>query len=244
MAFKKKSDLISWIIIFAVVLLLIELTFFDGDLLFSLFMSACFIYFGMKKWHRMIGKLALIIGAISGIVTIVNMFTFKLFLLAVLGVLVYKFIQSKKHPAMYTPNIENEPNIYHPETLYSKPMLFKNNVLGDQKTPESVYEWEDINIQNGVGDIIVDLSNTVLPKGEAVISIRNAVGNIKIYVPYEIEVKVVHSVILGSVTILQNKEQRLFNESIQYYTSQYDESQQKVKIITSTLVGNIEVKRI
>ncbi|MEH6942559.1 cell wall-active antibiotics response protein LiaF [Bacillus sp. JJ722] len=244
MAFKTKSDLLSWIIIFAVVLLLIEVTFFDGGLLFSLLISACFIYFGMKKWHRMIGKLALMIGAISATVTIVNMFTFKLFLLALLGVLAYRFMQSKKHPAIYTPHIEENHKVYNPEILYSKPLLFRNNVLGGQKTSDSVYEWEDINIQSGVGDMIIDLSNTVLPKGEAVISIRNVVGNIKVYVPYEIEVKVAHSVILGSVTVLQNREQRLFNESIQYYTSQYDESQQKVKIITSTLVGNLEVKRI
>ncbi|MGM9923886.1 MAG: cell wall-active antibiotics response protein LiaF [Bacillus sp. (in: firmicutes)] len=244
MTFKTKSDLFSWMIIFAVVLLLIEVAFFNGGLLFSLFISACFIYFGMKKWHRTIGKLAMMIGLVSAAVSIVNMFTFKLFLLALLVVLVLKFIQSKKHPAIYTPNLSPDHQGYKPETLYSQPLLFRNILFGGQRTPDSVYEWEDINIQSGVGDIIIDLSNTVLPKGEAVISIRNVVGNIRVYVPYELEVKVSHSVILGSITVLQNRETRLFNESVQYHTAQYEETQQKVKIVTSSLVGNLEVKRI
>lgn len=184
------------------------------------------------------------IGVISGVVTIINMFTFKLFLLAVLGVLVYRFFQSKKNPAIYTPLFPEKNMSDVPEQIHHKPLLFKNSILGGQQTPETVYEWEDINIQCGVGDCIVDLSNTVLPKGEAVISIRNIVGTVKIYVPYEMEVKVEHSIIAGTVSIFQNSEQRLFNESIQYYTTQYDQTQQKIKIITSSVVGNLEVKRI
>ncbi|WP_019243297.1 MULTISPECIES: cell wall-active antibiotics response protein LiaF [Bacillus] len=244
MAFKSKSDLLNWIIIFAVVLLLIEVTFFDGGLLFSLFISAVLIYFGKKRWHKTIGKLALMIGIISAVVTVGNMMTFKLFLLALLGVLIYRFFQSKKHPTMYSPVFPDNNNTNIPEEIHRKQLLFKNAILGGQQTPDTVYEWEDINIQCGIGDCIVDLSNTVLPKGEAVISIRNIVGAVKIYVPYEIEVKIEHSVIAGSVSIFENNEQRLFNESLQFFTSQYEQSQQKIKIITTSVVGNLEVKRI
>jgi lia operon protein LiaF len=244
MFYKSKSDLISWILLFVVVLLLIELTFFDGGLLFSLGISAAFIYYGKKKWQKKIGKIALIIGVITAIVTIINMFAFKLFLLAILASLIYKFVQSKKNPVIYTPTFDDSDKRFEVEKIHSKQLLFKNNVLGGQKTPEHVYEWEDVNIQTGIGDAIIDLSNTVLPKGESVISVRNFVGNIKVFVPYELEVKVAHSVILGTITILQNNEQRLFNQSVQYSTGQYEGSEHKIKIITSSVVGNLEVKRI
>lgn len=245
MAFKNKSDLIGWILIFTVILLLIEVTFFNGGLLFSLFISAFLIYMGKKRYHRSIGKLMMLIGIIVAVVSILNMFAFKLLLLSLLGLVIYKFVQSKKNPTVYTPDFSFEksyPN--NPEQLQSRRLLFKNNVIGGQSTPETAYEWEDINIQSGIGDIIVDLSNTVLPKGESVIAIRNIVGTVKVFVPYELEVKVVHSVIAGSVSILHNDERRLFNQSVQYHTSQYEESEHKIKIITSTIVGNIEVKRI
>lgn len=244
MAFKTKSDLINWIILFAIVILLIELTFFDGGLLFSLVISGAFIYYGKKKWHRKLGKLVLLIGVISAVVTIINMFAFKLFLLTLLGVLVYRFFQSKKHPTIFTPDFEVANKSYEAENIQSKQLLFKNSIMGSQKTPNHVYEWEDINIQMGVGESIVDLSNTLLPKGESIISIRNIVGSIQILVPYDLEVEVVHSVIVGSVTIFQNREQRFINKNVHFHTAQYGEVDQKLKIVTSSIVGNLEVKRI
>ena len=36
--------------------------------------------------------------------------------------------------------------------------LFENIFLGQQKTPNGVYEWNDINIQAGIGDTVIDLS--------------------------------------------------------------------------------------
>ncbi len=240
---QSKTDLIRWIAAFAIVVLLIEITFFDQGLLFSFAVSGILIYFGRKKWHRMIGKMAAIIGGISLLVTISNMLTFKLLLIGLLTAMVYKFFQSKKKPEIYTPNYE-EKGTASPETLHSKPLLFKNTLIGGQMTPDQVYEWEDIDIQSGIGDIIIDLSNTVLPKGEATIAIRNVIGGIKVYVPYEVEVKVVHSALAGSLTLLGNREQRLLNQSVMYYTNNYEEAPQKVKIITTTLVGNLEVRRI
>ncbi len=244
MIYKPKSDYLNWIATFGVIILLIEITFFNGGLLFSVFASAIFIYFGIKKYHRFIGKIALLIGVITAIVTVLNMFTVKIVLLAILAYLVYVFWQSKKHPSVITATLSPTPIAYETEKIISQPFLMKQKIFGDQHTPDSVYEWHDLNIQHGVGDFVVDLSNTVLPKGESVISVRNLVGSIQILVPYEVEVAILHSAIIGNATILHNPEQRLFNKSIHYCTSQYEGGDQKIKIITSTVVGNVEVKRI
>lgn len=239
-----KSDYISWIAIFSVVILLIEITFFNSGLLFSAFMSILFLYFGKKRFHRFIGKISLFIGSIIAIVSVTNMVTFKLILLALLIYLVYIFLQSKKHPKVFTTPILQEQHSRPAEKIVSNPYLFRQILFGAQKTPASVYEWNDVNIQHGVGDFVIDLSNTVLPKGESVVSIRNLIGSIQILVPYDIEVCMNHSVLIGKATILQNEEQRLLNQTIHYHTASYDEGDYKIKIVTSTVVGNVEVKRI
>ena len=244
MVHKTKSDYISWIAIFSVVILLIEIAFFNGGLLFSAFMSILFLYFGKKNSHRFIGKISLLIGSINAIISVTNMVTFKLILLALLVYLVYIFLESKKNPKVFSEPILKEQHPHPAETIVSIPYLFRQISFGSQKTSTVAYEWNDINIQHGVGDFIVDFSNTVLPKGESIVSIRNVIGSIQILVPYDIEVCIHHSVLIGKATILQNEEQRLLNQTIHYHTSLYDEGDYKIKIVTSTAVGDIEVKRI
>jgi len=228
----------------AVIILLIEITFLNSGVLFSAFSSAIFIYFGKKKFEHTIGKIFLMIGGIIAVVTIINMITFKLILLGLLAFYAYQYYESKKKPVVHTANFNKEEQVFTAEQLHSKPLLFKNAFLGGQKTSNNVYEWEDINVQGGIGDFIIDLSNTVLPKGESVICIRNLIGGIHIHVPYEIEVEVLHSVVFGSSKILENPLQRSINQNLHFHTSNYEQSDQKIKIVTNILVGDLEVKRI
>ena len=241
---KTKSDLFYNFLLFAIVIILIEVTFFNGGLLFSAFTSAVFIYYGKKKYHKTIGKMGLFIGIILALVTIINMVTFRFLLVAIFLFLLYQFFQSKKHPTIYmTTTPSGEQNVA-PEQIHKRPLLFKNTIIGGQSTPDKVYEWNDINIQSGVGEFVVDLSNTVLPKGESVICIRNLFGSVHIYIPFELEFEVIHSVAVGSVTVLNNEESKLFNQNIRYHTSNYEQAEQKIKIVTSTVVGSLEVKRV
>jgi lia operon protein LiaF len=122
--------------------------------------------------------------------------------------------------------------------------LFENIVLGQQKTPTGAYEWNDVNIQAGIGDTIIDLSFTMLPKGETVIFIRNLIGNIQILVPYDIDVSIQHSCIVGSSTVFEVHDSKLFNRVLHLKTPGYETAEHKVKIFTSLVVGNLEVSRI
>ena len=101
-----------------------------------------------------------------------------------------------------------------------------------------------MNIQAGIGDTVIDLSYTVLPKDETVIFIRNVMGKVTIMIPYDVEVSVNHSVFFGSVRILDFKESSLMNRLIKVETADYEQANQKVKIFTSMMIGDIEVKRV
>jgi lia operon protein LiaF len=172
------------------------------------------------------------------------MMTFKFFLLAILLRFFIQYATSKRQPRKISLILTEPKKLLEEETVVQSKPLLENVLFGQQKTPAEVYEWDDINIQAGIGDTMIDLSYTVFPKGETVIFIRNVIGNIHILVPYEMEVSIHHSVIAGSTTIFEFQDTKIFNKVYHLKTFEYEKAEQKVKIFTSLVVGNIEVSRI
>jgi lia operon protein LiaF len=239
-----KSDYTGWLVIIGVVVLLLEILFFNSGLIFSLLFAGLLIYFGRKKAGKKSGKILFFGGIIFLLISIFHMMTFRFLLLAILLHFIIQYSHSKKKPATISLDFKEAEQGPQEETVIKTKPLFNNIFLGQQKTPVGVYEWNDINIQSGIGDTVIDLSYTVLPKGETVIFIRNIIGNIQVQVPYEIEVSVHHSSIVGSTTVLEHHQSQVFNQVFQLKTPGYDGAEQKVKIFTSLLVGNLEVSRI
>ncbi|MEH7180012.1 cell wall-active antibiotics response protein LiaF [Neobacillus vireti] len=239
-----KSDYTGWLVIIGIVVLLLEILFFNSGLIFSLFLSFAMIYYGRKKSGKKRGKYLFFAGMIFLVISVFSMMTFKFLLLAILLHLIIQYSNSKKNPNKIAFDIKESEQVQLEETLIKSKPLFENILFGQQKTPNSVYEWNDINIHTGIGDNIIDLSYTVLPKGETVIFIRNVFGNIQIQVPYEIEVSVHHSCVVGSTTVFDHHQPQVFNQAFHLKTAGYEQAEQKVKIFTSLLVGNLEVSRI
>lgn len=239
-----KTDYLNWIILIGVLLLLLEVLFFNGGLIVTFILSIGCIYLG-KKWKpRFMGKVFFWIGWIWLIATVLNMMTFRYLLCVVLLYLIVQFFQSQKEPKQVKPVILEEKTNTGSDPFIKRQKIFQNKFFTSQKTPEHVYEWNDVNIQVGIGNTVIDLSDTVLPKGEAIISIRSLIGNVQILVPYEVEVHLNHSIMAGTVSVFHGEEQRIVNETIVYETADYEQSEQKVKLITASLTGKLEVKRI
>lgn len=241
---KVKSEYVSWIVLLGIIVLLLEFFFFNRGLIFSLLVSIGMIYVGRKKMPKTSGKLLFWFGLIFLIINIFNMMTLKFFLLAILLHFFIQFVQSKRNPAHLKPIIKESSPSIDKEIVIKKESLFSNQLFGQQKTPEQGYEWSDINIQAGIGDTIIDFSYTVLPKGETVIFIRNFVGNIHVLVPYDVEVSVNHSVVAGATDIFDIQETKIFNQSVHIQTPGFNQAEQRIKIFTSMLVGDLEVKRV
>ncbi|MEH6991342.1 cell wall-active antibiotics response protein LiaF [Neobacillus drentensis] len=239
-----KNDYTGWLVVIGVVVLLLEILFFNSGLIFSLLFSGGLIYLSRRKTGKKSGKVFFLAGIIILLISVFSMMTFRFLLLAILLHFIIQYSNSKKNPNKITLDIKESEQAGQEETLIKTKPLFENIFFGQQKTPSGVYEWNDINIQSGIGDTIIDLSYTVLPKGETIIFVRNIIGNIQIQVPYEIEVSVHHSCVVGSTTVLENHQSQVFNQAFQLKTGGYDQAEQKVKIFTSLLVGNLEVSRI
>jgi lia operon protein LiaF len=242
---KLKSDYLNWIVLFGAFFLLLDIFFFNRGLIFSLIVATGMVYLGRKRMPKKSGKLLFYVGLFFLAMNMVNMLAIKFFLLALLCILIVQYANKRKQAKTITPII-NEPIDLEKrsETIVKEQSLFQNRFFGHQQTPDHVYEWNDVNIQTGIGDTIIDLSYTVLPKGETVIFIRNVMGKVTIMIPYDVEVSVHHSVFFGSARILGFNESSLINRLIKVETADYEQTTQKVKIFTSMMIGDIEVKRV
>ncbi|MFC0298862.1 cell wall-active antibiotics response protein LiaF [Geobacillus jurassicus] len=239
---RKKTDYVSWAVLIALLLFFIEISFFHPGLLFSIGFSVALLYIGKNAWPRKRGKILFWLGCIGLVFHLFAMMTARFIVIALLFSTLWKWFQSKQQPAVIRPVI-TEAAGGEGEVISRQP-LFHNMLFGRQTTPAHVYEWNDVNIQTGIGDTVIDVSNTVLPKGEAVIIVRGLIGHVRVLVPYEVETKVVHSAIFGGGTVLGREVEHLLNQTFIYQTPSYEAAERKLKIVTSMVIGHIEVKRL
>lgn len=237
------TEYMNWIIMIGVVLFVLEFVFFSGGLIFSALFAGILIYIGWKNFRQSWGKVLFWIGLIIIIFSILNMIAVRFLILVAIIMFIIHYIKKREESTVIKPKflVHDEKN---QEFLYRITPLFEHRFFGTEETEESPYTWRDINIHGGFGDRIVDLSNTVLLDETAVISIRHILGNIEIYVPYEVEVNIHHSALYGEALILGNPPEQMVNQTLSYKTEGYNTNKPRVKIITSLISGDIEVKRI
>jgi len=238
------TDTINWIIIIGVILFIIEIAFFHGGMIGTAAFTGILAYIGWKNYQTLWGKVFLWIGVIGFIFAVLNMIAVRFLIIVFLVLLLIDYTKSKNENNRIKPTTYIDEPQLNDEPLVQMNPLFHQMLYGNQSTENTAYEWQDINIHGGIGDRTIDLSNTVLPNDTAVISIRHFIGNIIIYVPYEMELMIHHSAVFGRAYILHHKHHNLLNQNVSYKTGQYDTSYPRIKIITSIVSGNIEVKRI
>lgn len=137
----------------------------------------------------------------------------------------------------------NEKDLIMVETAEKTPKngrRMKRGWIGHQKIGNQIFEWDDINFTIFMGDTIIDLGNTFLPKTESYIVIRKGFGKTRILVPQGVGVMVEHSAIKGNV-LFEGNDYALLNESLKLYSRNFDKDSRTIKILTSSLVGDLEV---
>ncbi|API93544.1 MULTISPECIES: cell wall-active antibiotics response protein LiaF [Virgibacillus] len=242
--FKRLStDTLNWILIVGVILFILEITFFQGGMIIPALFFALLIYIGRQNFEKLWGKLFFWSGIIGIIFSILNMLAIRFFVVAAIAIFLINYSKSKKVAKWVEPHLNSHPKQEVKENLIHKHPFFDHRFFDDQRTDDTAYQWRDVNIHGAFGDRVIDLSNTVLPNDTAVISIRHLVGNIEIYVPYDVEVSIHHSSVIGRALIFGNYHERIMNQALLYQTKDYDTSFPRVKIITSIISGDIEVKR-
>ncbi len=73
--------------------------------------------------------------------------------------------------------------------------------------------------------------------------VRKGIGRTRILVPLGVGVMVEYATFAGDL-IFEGEQSTLRNESLKVYSEDYDENPRRIKIITSTFLGDVEVIRI
>jgi Predicted membrane protein len=237
-----KKDKYSWLLVTGLLLAVIQTTVGGWGFLFPAFLFGAMIYYGRNNRKKPVGKLILWLGLFGMTLTILSLFVFRLAVLALFILFLIDFIQKKRHPVRVSPNHSAPDTAAEHATLLDT--VLKNKWFGYQETPEPDYPWQDINIQTGAGDTVIDLSRTLLPKKESVIFVRHLAGRVRILVPYGIGVSLRYSIVIGQINFFGRTESRMINRSIALQSEGYDEAEQKVKVFVSAVAGSLEVKRV
>lgn len=189
-----------------------------------------------KQGNTLAGNILLVLGGLLLGVVFLTSLAFSLVIVSIAIYHGYHLFSGTSHKA----KVDEK---FTPRSYNQTDPLFKNMLAGKLYSSEAVYELDDINIQYGFGDIRLDLTRALIPEGETVILVRGLVGNVQIYVPYDVEVSIQTSMLLGKLNGLENS-RNVFNHTQKYQTEDYKMASRRIKILTSLLIGDIEVKNI
>lgn len=234
--FDKKT--IQYLALVILVVFLIEFVFLKSNHMIWIIICGVISYFSWQYYYRQEYRVFFWLGIAGMGLALLNTMFFRVLLVFPvlwLAFYIYQNISDNKK--------EPEPLQFGQETLEDKEVLYSNQWFGKQNIGEKPYHWQDINSQTLFGETIIDLTQTVLPKGEPIILVRHLAGTIKIIIPYDVEVSIHHSVFIGSVDIFGYGDDQVTNRVIHYQTENYQEANQRVKIYTTMLAGKIEVSR-
>ncbi|XZF77708.1 cell wall-active antibiotics response protein LiaF [Bacillus sp. AL-1R] len=219
-------------------------------LLFDLFMNPFAIIaagvgiylfqYGAKK-RKVYPSTSANIAFFGGIILFIsNVFQLKSILGVLSFIVIYVgyliFVNSKFNAKVIIPNIVETTNT----GVFETNSLISNRFLTNIHLKNDSFELEDVDHYFGIGDVIIDLSESFIPEGETVLVLNGIIGNITLYVPYDLEVSIQHSTLFGKINILKNKLNG-FNKNCKFTSNDYKEASRKLKIVTSLAIGNIEV---
>jgi lia operon protein LiaF len=221
-----------WLFAF-VLCIFVESMFFHNGSIVLVFIGAGFIFWGMKKRS----KLLFFIGIFFLVISLFTLWSLRLLIFTGLVYILIKLWKGVPSEEIMRPLKE-----FQRETPNG---IWKNKLFSVQTSPFSSYEWEDIHIQGVFGDLHIDVTETVLPKGTSIISVRQGIGKIRIDLPYEIPVRVHYTTLLGEAKLFGIRRKRLINESLHMkdsYETQLSDTTELI-ITLSTWFGDVEVTR-
>ncbi|MCL1950761.1 MAG: cell wall-active antibiotics response protein LiaF [Turicibacter sp.] len=213
-----------------------------GFTVINLLVPAFFIVFGAGLRQRskfVFGNILFLMGALGLSFTLFSMVAIQWVFIAIIIYIGYHLVMGTAETSL---KVEARHFQNQREFVRTEPM-FKNFIIGQLKSPDAIYDLDDMDFQFGMGDVSIDLSSTLIPEGETVIMIRGMVGKIQLSIPYDVELSVQTSTLIGRLHILDHGD-RFFNSTQKYRSKDYQVASRKIRIIASTLIGDIEVKNI
>ncbi|GIO42622.1 cell wall-active antibiotics response protein LiaF [Paenibacillus apis] len=121
----------------------------------------------------------------------------------------------------------------------------KAGFIGDVHLGEDYFELRPTNISHFIGDTVIDLTKAQIPYGETKINVSAFIGDVKIFVPEDIDlgISAVSNAFIGDLKILKQK-QGGFMSNVQAQSPSYHEASKRVKLIVSVFIGDVKVNTV
>lgn len=121
----------------------------------------------------------------------------------------------------------------------------KSAFIGDLYMGQEVFSLKPMNISAFIGDTVIDLTKAQIPYGETKIVISNFIGDVKVFVPEDMDlgVTVTTNSFIGDMSLL-NQKRGGFLSSAQAETAHYREASKKIRIIVSVFIGDVKVNKV
>lgn len=216
----------------ALFLIFVEAAFFGNGSVFLVLLGIGLIYYGNKnspKYRQSYFWPGFILIGIS----ILSMWSLRLFILAAAVYLLIRLWKGEEWQQEVP--LRGQVDVG----------LIQNKFFSAQATPIESYEWKDIHVQGFVGDLLIDATQTVLPKKTSLISIRQGFGRVRLIVPYEVPVRVYYSTVFGDARFFNGDKQRIWYGSVHTKDGYENMDDVKTELIVSvtTWMGDVEVIR-
>ncbi|QCR32057.1 cell wall-active antibiotics response protein LiaF [Lysinibacillus sp. SGAir0095] len=220
------TNQLTFIVIAILLIVFVELTIFGNDSTFLIIIGAILLYYSFSKSK----KYLFWSGCFLIFIAILSIWSLRLLIVGVLIYILYK-------------HVTKEQKVVNFNTQELEVKLEKNELVGNTSSPLDNYKWEDIHMQKFIGDVSLDLTDTILPAGTSVITIRQSIGKVTIVLPYEIPFRIQYSTILGEAKILGKNPKRLINEKLIFEDGEAQDAKRKLVIHVATWLGDVEVIR-
>lgn len=114
--------------------------------------------------------------------------------------------------------------------------------FGDTNLKPTAIEGKGLQVEEGMGDINVDLTNTALNTGENYIELSLGIGDAKVILPHGIPVSASLQVGAGDVEIFGNRKEG-FGSHLDFVDPNYESADIKIKIFAKVGLGDVRVSR-
>jgi lia operon protein LiaF len=121
----------------------------------------------------------------------------------------------------------------------------RSSFIGDIHFGQEDWQLTPLDISLFIGDTVIDLTRANIPAGETRINVSSFIGDLKIFIPndMQLEISVTASAFISDMKILDRYESGLF-KNVQTQTRDYNDAEQKIRIVVNTFIGDIIVKRV
>lgn len=116
----------------------------------------------------------------------------------------------------------------------------RHSLIGNLYLTASRWELTDMNIWYGIGEVKIDLSRAHIPDKETVLIINGWIGDVDIYVPYDLELALTAHVNIGDIDVFGNEEGGI-NRNVSMETAQYHNASRRVHVIANLMIGDVDV---